>query len=277
MNIRNRIPHHLRPGVRVSDSERCACEVAAVTGSHNFFKSASTKNDENFIVITGDPTLAEAYTVNVIAAHGFVLGAEVGGGERAAHLVEEYALTAQSFPPTIGYGALGHIHRPQRIPAGPALHYCGSPLQLDFGEGEQVKQVNVVTLEPGVPAAVAGVRLTSGRPLRTVRGTLDELQASARTTATPSLDVLNDEPWLRVIVRGPTRAGLAELVRQLLGTRVVEVRIEANQHPTRDRATDHRNRSPQELFDEYLAVEDVVDDRVRALFAELLDQEVSPA
>ena len=47
MNIRNRIPHHLRPGVRVSDSERCACEVA---------------------VITGDPTLAEAYTVNVIVA-----------------------------------------------------------------------------------------------------------------------------------------------------------------------------------------------------------------
>ena len=40
-----------------------------VTGSHNFSKSASTKNDENFIVITGDPTLAEAYTVNVIAAY----------------------------------------------------------------------------------------------------------------------------------------------------------------------------------------------------------------
>jgi len=68
MNIRNRIPYHLRPGVRVSDAERCTCEVAAVTGSHNFSKSASTKNDENLIVITGDPTLAEAYTVNVIAA-----------------------------------------------------------------------------------------------------------------------------------------------------------------------------------------------------------------
>jgi exonuclease SbcD len=217
-------------------------------------------------------------TVNVLAAHGFVLGSETGGGERAAHLVEEYALTSQSFPATIGYGALGHIHRPQRIPAGPALHYCGSPLQLDFGEGDQVKQVNVVTLEPGVPAEVMSVRLSSGRPLRTVRGTLDELAANAGRAATPSLDLLNDEPWLRVIVHGPTRAGLADLVRELLGERVVEVRVE--REGARDdgaRATDHRNRSPQELFDEYLAVEGVADDRVRALFADLLDAEVSPA
>ena len=85
-----------------------------------------------------------------------------GGGERPAHLVDEYAVTAPSFPATIGYGALGHLHRPQRIPAGPALHYCGSPLQLDFGEGEQPKQVNVVTIEPGVPADVRPVRLTRG-------------------------------------------------------------------------------------------------------------------
>lgn len=40
-----------------------------VTGSHNFSASASTKNDENFIVITGDRALAEAYTVNIIAAY----------------------------------------------------------------------------------------------------------------------------------------------------------------------------------------------------------------
>ena len=109
----------------------------------------------------------------------------------------------QSFPPTIGYGALGHLHRAQRIPAGPALHYCGSPLQLDFGEGEQPKQVNIVTIAPGVPADVRAVRLTAGRPLRTVRGSIDELAA---------LDI-DDDPWLRVVVRGERRAGLADDVR----------------------------------------------------------------
>jgi phosphatidylserine/phosphatidylglycerophosphate/cardiolipin synthase-like enzyme len=39
-----------------------------VTGSHNFSKSASSANDENFIVIRDDPALAEAYAVNVDSA-----------------------------------------------------------------------------------------------------------------------------------------------------------------------------------------------------------------
>ena len=39
-----------------------------VTGSHNFSKSASAANDENFIVVRGDRALAEAYAVNVDTA-----------------------------------------------------------------------------------------------------------------------------------------------------------------------------------------------------------------
>lgn len=39
-----------------------------VTGSHNFSTNASTKNDENFLVIKGDRALAEAYLVNVFGA-----------------------------------------------------------------------------------------------------------------------------------------------------------------------------------------------------------------
>jgi exonuclease SbcD len=237
------------------------------------FEHAQAYSERMRLVLDALTADFERDTVNVLAAHAFVLGAEAGGGERAAHLVEEYAVTAQSFPPTIGYGALGHLHRPQRLPAGPALHYCGSPLQLDFGEGEQVKQVNVVTIEPGVPADVSAVRLTSGRPLRTVRGTLQQLEASSQRSAAPSLDLLHDEPWLRVIVEGPTRAGLAELVRELLGERVVEVRVDRPTITGGRRAADHRTRSPQELFDEYLAAEGVDDERVRQLFADLLDEE----
>lgn len=43
--------------------------ATVVSGSHNFSTSASTKNDENFIVITGDRALAQAYTVNIICAY----------------------------------------------------------------------------------------------------------------------------------------------------------------------------------------------------------------
>jgi phosphatidylserine/phosphatidylglycerophosphate/cardiolipin synthase-like enzyme len=43
-------------------------DPTVVTGSHNFSISASEDNDENFIVVRGDKTLAEAYAVNVESA-----------------------------------------------------------------------------------------------------------------------------------------------------------------------------------------------------------------
>src|SRR5262249_47283030 len=36
-----------------------------ITGSHNFSKSASTKNDENLVIVRGDSALAQAYAVNI--------------------------------------------------------------------------------------------------------------------------------------------------------------------------------------------------------------------
>lgn len=204
-------------------------------------------------------------TVNVLAAHAFVLGATAGGGERAAHLVDEYAITAQSFPSTIGYGALGHLHRAQHVPSGAPMHYCGSPLQLDFGESDATKQVNLVHIEPGLPADVQAVPLTSGWPLRTIRGPL----ASILDTE------VGDHCWLRVIVDGPNRAGLAQLVRETLGPGVVDVRVEQGASDRASPAVDHRTRSPQELFDAYLAAERIADTRVRDLFATLLDEQLA--
>ncbi len=205
----------------------------------------------------------ETDTVNILAAHAFVLGATAGGGERSAHLVEEYAVTAPSFPVTIGYGALGHLHAPQVVPAGPALHYCGSPLQLDFGEESQAKQVNVVTLEPGAPADVVAVGLGSGRPLHTVQGTLEEIRSFT----------IDPDSWLRVVLNEPGRAGLAEDVREMLGPGVVEVRINTPVAASSQARWDaNHNRSPQELFAEYLRLQGVDDVRVGALFADLLDE-----
>jgi phosphatidylserine/phosphatidylglycerophosphate/cardiolipin synthase-like enzyme len=40
-----------------------------VTGSHNFSKTASASNDENFIVISGNRPLAQAYAVNVLGLY----------------------------------------------------------------------------------------------------------------------------------------------------------------------------------------------------------------
>jgi phosphatidylserine/phosphatidylglycerophosphate/cardiolipin synthase-like enzyme len=46
-----------------------SADDVVITGSHNFSTSASSKNDEDFIIIRGDRPLAEAYAVNIMGAY----------------------------------------------------------------------------------------------------------------------------------------------------------------------------------------------------------------
>ena len=78
-----------------------------------------------------------------------------------------------------------------------------------------------------------------------------------------------------MIVDGPTRAGLAEDVRELLGDGVVEVRLAP---PDADGLTIARRsrlsgQTPHELFAAYLQDVGVDDARLTALFAGLLDEQ----
>ncbi len=211
----------------------------------------------------------DADHVNLVVAHAFVTGGMTGGGERAAHLVDEYGLSAVDFPPSASYVALGHLHRPQQMLGATAIHYCGSPLQLDFGEQDQAKQVTIVDAEPGIPAKVTAVPLAGGRRLRTLTGTVAQLQAMV-DDGDERLDA-----WLRVRVTEPGRAGLAEEVRAVLGERVVDVRVEAIDAP---RPTRHREgRDPKELFSAYLSEAGLEDPAVVARFVALLDEAGAPA
>jgi DNA repair protein SbcD/Mre11 len=204
-----------------------------------------------------------ADTVNLLVAHLMVAGGVLGGGEREAHTIFDYCVSSVAFPASAHYVALGHLHRAQRIPAACPVHYSGSPLQLDFGEADDDKFVLLVEAQPGIPAEVRPVRLTAGLRLRTLKGTLEDLEQHAGTTGADHL---------RIVVRGQARAGLADDVRELFPD-AVEVAIET---PERGADLDERpqrlGRSPHELFAEYLTEQRADDERVRSLFAELLDE-----
>ncbi len=207
--------------------------------------------------------------VNVVLSHLTVVGGTVGGGERAAHTVFDYAVPATAFPSSAHYVALGHLHRAQRIPAAAPTWFAGSPLQLDFGETGNTSAVLLVDAAVGMPATVRSVGLTAGRSLRTIRGTLGELEALAGATK---------EEHLRVVVVGQARAGLAEQVRDWFpeAVEIVVEAPEAGRDPGDQAVSARLGRSPVELFGEYLADRAAADERVTALFAELLD-EVSTA
>jgi DNA repair protein SbcD/Mre11 len=131
-------------------------------------------------------------SVNLLMAHTHLEGAVFGNSERAVHLGEDWAATAQTLPAAASYIALGHIHKPQKLAGTLPAYYAGSPLQLDFGEAGQEKTFVFVTASPGKPATVEHIPYEGGRPLVDLRATLAELEVDAAK--------LRDGKWLRVTV-----------------------------------------------------------------------------
>jgi exonuclease SbcD len=204
-----------------------------------------------------------AGTVNLVTAHLTVVGAKTGGGERDAHTVQAYAVPATIFPASAHYVALGHLHRRQQVVGPCPVHYCGSPLAVDFGEEENTPSVTIVEVTAQTAAKTRDVPISAAVPLRTVRGTLDDLS---------TMDT--GEAWLRVYVREQPRAGLREEVQALL-PRAVEVRIDPDMlagSTSSTTAAPRAGRSPRELFADYLDSIGHSDEGVRALFDELYEE-----
>jgi exonuclease SbcD len=185
-------------------------------------------------------------TVNLAIGHVLVAGSLFGTGERRLHLGEIYGLNPQQLPSSLQYIGLGHLHRPQEVPAPSKTLYSGSLVELDFGEKEQEKRVVVVEAKPGEPAAVESVPLSSGRRLRDVVGTLEELRHLAGEVG---------DAYLRVTVKTEAPVpGIAEQVRELLPN-AVDVAVD---HPREDAVEEEEDGhalrmrlEPGELFAQY--------------------------
>jgi exonuclease SbcD len=203
-------------------------------------------------------------TVNLLVGHVTIAGGQMGGGERTAQTIFDYWIDATPFPADAHYVALGHLHKSQQMPGACPIHYCGSPLMLDFSDTSDSQGALVVEASPGTPAVVAEHPLTSGRRLRTVKGDLDQLAALR--------DEVGDD-YLRVRVEEKARAGLGDDVRELFPN-AVKVIVESDGEDTK-RASGRLERaatSPRELFTEYLAEREVDDAKLVDLFQKLYEE-----
>lgn len=207
-----------------------------------------------------------ADTVNLVVAHLTVVGAAVGGGEREAHIFDYY-VPADIFPVEAHYVALGHIHRPQMIPGKCPIWYSGSPFALDFGETHEENCVLIVEAEAGRPATVREAPLTSGRALRTIRGSSFQLADMVGTTG---------DDFLRVFVEEAPSPGLADRVREMF-PHAVDVSVirpddtEGDDDPPPIDPT--KLRDPGEQFRRYLKEKDLASEELTRLFDELLEEE----
>lgn len=132
--------------------------------------------------------------VNLLCLHTHLEGAIKSGSERQVHLGDDWAAMPADLPSSAHYIALGHIHRPQQVPAPSPAYYAGSPLQLDFGESGEEKSFRVIEVSPGPrPAKISCMPYAGAKPLIRVEGTLSEVENRA--------EELRTEGWLKVIVK----------------------------------------------------------------------------
>jgi exonuclease SbcD len=225
--------------------ERRVVDACAVMDAeHKWFETYKQRIEEILAALVRE---LPASSVTIALAHLLVEGARVGTGERGLHLGEIYGVDPQQLPSTVQYVALGHLHRPQEILAPAKARYPGSLIELDFGEQDQEKSVVVLDARPRRPPGIELVGLTAGRRLRTVEGTLGDLQRLAGE---------NGSDYLRVIVHAeaPT-PGLAERVKELLPN-ALEVTVDHPRNgggPPGERIRGRVRLAPRQLFAEYYA------------------------
>jgi exonuclease SbcD len=203
---------------------------------------------------------------SVVAAHLYVSGAKPAGSERQLTIGDLFAIAPQAIPATAQYVALGHVHRPQRVPgvAVPA-RYAGSLLQLDFGEAGQKKSLALVNVEPGKPANVDEIPIRVGRDLIDIRGTLDELEQYRDTLG---------ESYARVfLVCERPQPGLGDQVREMLPN-ALEIRLEYEREEPESDGNGIKHLTPRELFERYYRARHATDAEreLLDLFDRVLDE-----
>ncbi len=88
--------------------------------------------------------------VNLMCAHLFAMGSISSGSERSLSLGNSYLIDGAIFPKKADYIALGHIHKPQKVPnTNGRARYAGAPLHYHKAETAYDNVCLLVELHPG--------------------------------------------------------------------------------------------------------------------------------
>lgn len=162
----------------------------------------------------------------IMTGHLHVLGAAVSERDRSERVVIGGldCVSDAIFPPDIAYGALGHLHRAQRVAGRDHVRYAGAPVPMSFAEKRNVQSVSCIEIKDGHTAISLlpyepKVALLSvpDRP-----GDLDEILACLAEL--PQGEVTEDAPYLEIKVRmtGPD-PGMRYKIEQALRGKCVRL------------------------------------------------------
>ena len=189
---------HARAGVSASTRSGPATRAGAAGSAHGDAEREDGAGEE---------------VARIAMAHAFVTGGDASDSERDIAVGGLASVPSALFrlggpgPGPLSYVALGHLHSPQRVgrAGDPPMRYSGSPVAFSFSEtapkSSVLLHVHGSAVEPElIPAPV-------WRPVLTVEGTLEQIEAAALTA--------DAEAFVRAVVIDPDRpAEMAERIRR---------------------------------------------------------------
>jgi DNA repair protein SbcD/Mre11 len=147
----------------------------------------------------------------IVAAHAFITGAIASESERDIRVGGIGDAPASLFS-GLTYVALGHLHGQQDVSAGAGrttVRYCGSPLAFSFSERHHHKSVTLAEIDGAGHVKTTKLATPVPRPLREVRGNLEDLLAG-----TGAGDLAG--AWVKVVLTDAVRpASPMERLREI--------------------------------------------------------------
>lgn len=204
-------------------SERRVVKAAELWGADpSEWKQKYREGLEKFLRMLGSQFTPSA--VNMLMLHATFDGAVASGSDRGVKFDQEhhYTLGTQQLPPSANYVALGHVHKPQTMSVSPLTAYSGSIIQLDFGEGGEKKQVNLIEAQAGRPTQLHALPLVSGKELRTWRVEAEHWQRGLG-------DLQGFAGLAKVVVRAPAGTAIVGIKDQIIAAhpQVIAVELQA--------------------------------------------------
>lgn len=162
----------------------------------------------------------------VAMGHLFTAGGQTadGDGVRELYVGSLARVTAEIFPESFDYVALGHLHVPQRVNGSETVRYSGSPLPMGFGEARQRKSLCLVEFRGAAPS-VRLLDVPVFQRLERVEGDWNSILSRIL-----ELSLTGARCWLEVAYEGGDVVGdLRERVEAALsGTQLEILRIKNN-------------------------------------------------
>lgn len=186
-------------------------------------------------------------SVNILMAHLALENAKLSHSEVPFYTRDAYSLAEAVLPAEAQYIALGHIHTPQEVKAPAPTFYSGSLIQVDFGEANEAKGYNLITVEPGRPAKVEFRTLPLTRELHVLTCDMGDLDDVLEANRDP-------QRLYKVVIKLESpQIGLADRVRKIC-PQALQIEPRYPQAPEAAmQVFDPQQFSPREAYQRYYA------------------------